>query len=153
MVRIYKRKKDDRPTEIYKKALEHYINTTDGYKKTSQLFGIPRSTLHDYVKRFQKMPESERLTENLFFGYKKPRKVFTDDQEATIVTYLKHLSSIHFGPCARDVRVLAYECAKRFDIKMPVSWTEKEIAGTYWLSLFLKRHPELSENIRGIKHC
>lgn len=68
--------------------------------------------------------------------------VLTDDQESKLVTYLKHASSIYFGLCPRDVRLLAYECAKQFNITMPSSWCEKEIAGADWFSSFLKRHSE-----------
>ena len=81
------------------------------------------------------------------FGYKKPRQVFTDDQESKLVAYLKHASSIYFGLCPREVRVLAYECAKRFNVSMPMTWSEVEMAGSDWFSGFLKRHSQLSLRI------
>ena len=34
-------------------------------------------------------------------------------------------------------------CAKKFNIKMPSTWEEKECAGSDWLNGFLKRHPSL----------
>ena len=43
----------------------------------------------------------------------------------------------------KDVRVLAFQCAKKFNIKMPSTWEEKECAGSDWLNGFLKRHPSL----------
>lgn len=43
-----------------------------------------------------------------------------------------------------DVRRLAYECAVKFGIKIPASWTTNKMAGKEWLTMFLKRNPELS---------
>ncbi|XP_033760572.1 uncharacterized protein LOC117342503 [Pecten maximus] len=145
MVRTYKKKRGDRvSTDVLQRALAHYKNTIDGYKKTSQLFGVPRSTLQDNVKKLNKMPESERSISNMRFGYQRPRQVFSDGDETALVVYLKHASTIYFGLCPREVRLLAYECGKQFNIKMPASWSEKEIAGADWFSSFLKRHSELS---------
>ena len=36
------------------------------------------------------------------------------------------------------------QCAKRFDIPVPSSWTENEKAGANWLTGFLKRTTNLS---------
>ncbi|KAK6186097.1 hypothetical protein SNE40_008200 [Patella caerulea] len=66
------------------------------------------------------------------FGYTKPRQVFTDEQENQLATYLQHAASIYFGLSPREVRMLAYECAKPFNLLMPV------------FSAFLKRHPQLA---------
>lgn len=145
MVRTYKRKRvESTSSDVLRKALDHYNSTSDGYKKTSELYGVARSTLQDYVKRFRKLSQQDGSVDNMTFGYQRPRQVFTDDQEATLVTYLKHASSIYFGLSPREVRNLAYECAKSFNIRTPVSWSEKQIAGADWFSSFLKRHPELS---------
>ena len=108
------------------------------------MFGIPASTLHGYINKYKSLPQSEQRTSQLSFGYQKPRQVFTDHQEVTLVAYLKNASSIYFGLSPRDVRVLAYECAKRFDIRMPPSWSDVQMAGPDWFSAFLKRHPDLS---------
>ena len=56
MVRNYKRKRSNTtPIDILQKALDHYNSTTDGYRKTSQLFGVPCLTLQDYVKKIQQV--------------------------------------------------------------------------------------------------
>ena len=146
MVRTYKRKRKSSDPKLLKEAVEHYNKCNDGYKKTAQLFGIPRSTLQDYIKRL-KNPENNGETFNLSYGYKKPRQIFNDNEEKTFVAYLQHAASIYFGLSPREVRVLAFECAKLFQKTMPVSWSEFGMAGPDWFSGFLKRHPELSLRI------
>lgn len=42
------------------------------------------------------------------------------------------------------MRLLAFKYAKANEKKMPVSWSEEEIAGEEWMRGFLKRHTELS---------
>ena len=144
MVRNYKRKRISTDPEILKQAVQHYNTSSDGYKKTTQLFGVPRSTLQDCVKRFKELHEEERTTCKIEFGYQKPRQVFNEEEESKLVTYLHHASTIYFGLSPREVRTLAYECAKRFNMKMPSSWSEREMAGADWFSAFLRRHPDLS---------
>ena len=148
-MRTYTRKRRSSNPEVVKRAVEHYNNSSDGYKKTSQLFGVPRSTIQGYIKKLQSQSGENSTTSitAVSFGYKKPRQVFTDDQESKLVAYLKHASSIYFGLCPREVRVLAYECAKRFNVSMPMTWSEVEMAGSDWFSGFLKRHSQLSLRI------
>jgi len=45
---------------------------------------------------------------------------------------------------SKDVRYLAYECAKKFNKNFPKEWSEPKSAGVDWLYGFLKRHPSLS---------
>lgn len=52
--------------------------------------------------------------------------------------------SIFYGYSPKAVRRLAYECAAKFGINMPSSWTANKIAGKEWVTMFLKRNPELS---------
>ena len=145
MVRTYKRKRAQTTNpETLQHALNHFINSSDGYRKTAHLFKIPASTLHGYINKYKCLPASEKSTSHMLFGYQKPRQVFTDDQEATFVSYLKHASSIYFGLSPREVRTLAYESEKRFNLSFPPSWSDVQMAGPDWFSAFLKRHPGLS---------
>lgn len=54
------------------------------------------------------------------------------------------MASIFYGYTPKDVRCLAYECANKFEIDIPLSWTAIKMAGKEWLTMFLKRNPELS---------
>ena len=72
------------------------------------------------------------------------KQVFSEAPESELQSYIKKAADIYFGLSPKDVRVLAFQCAKKFNIKMPSTWEEKECAGSDWLNEFLKRHPSLS---------
>ena len=72
------------------------------------------------------------------------KQVFSEAQESEFESYFKNPADIYFVLSPKDVRVLAFQCAKKFNIKMPSTWEEKECAGSDWLNGFLKRHPSLS---------
>ena len=71
------------------------------------------------------------------------KQVFSEAQESELESYIKKAADIYFGLSPEDVRVLAFQCAKKFNIKSS-TWEEKECAGSDWLNGFLKRHPSLS---------
>ena len=73
-----------------------------------------------------------------------PKQVLSEAQESELESYIKKAADIYFGLSPKDVQVLAFQCAKKFNIKMPSTWEEKESAGSDWLNGFLKRHPSLS---------
>lgn len=69
------------------------------------------------------------VTGAIEFGYKKPRQVFTDEEEMEISRYLKESSDIYFGLTPRDVRRLAFDYAKAIKKDVPKQWVDSEIAG------------------------
>ena len=75
------------------------------------------------------------------------KQVFSEAPESELESYIKKAADIYFGLSPKDVRVLAFQCAKNFNIKMPSTWEEKEFAGSDWLNGFLKRHPSLSNRV------
>ena len=78
-------------------------------------------------------------------SYKTESKhVFSEALESELESYIKKVADIYFGLSPKDVRVLAFQCAKKFSIKMPLTWEEKECAGSDRLNRFLKRHQSLS---------
>ena len=72
------------------------------------------------------------------------KQVFSEAQESELESNIKKAADIYFGLSPKDVRVCAFQCAKKFNIKMPSTREEKECAGSDWLNGFLKRHPSLS---------
>ena len=71
-------------------------------------------------------------------------QVFNAEQESKFADYLKHAAEIYFGLSPNELRILAYQCAERFDIPVPSSWTKNEKAGADWFTGFLKRNTNLS---------
>ncbi|KAK7099994.1 hypothetical protein V1264_023009 [Littorina saxatilis] len=145
MVRTYERKTSRGcMPDVIRRAIDHYHTTEDGVKKTAALFDVPKTTLRRQLLKFKNLsaPQREKNVAGLPLGYTRHRQVFTDEQELALVKYLKNACDIYFGLCPIEVRVLAYQCAKQFDIPMPQSWSEKERAGADWFSGFMKRHKD-----------
>jgi hypothetical protein len=65
--------------------------------------------------------------------------VFSNYEEDILASYLKTAAEIYFGLTPVEVRSLAYQCGRHYNIQMPQSWSEKERAGADWFTGFLKR--------------
>ncbi|GBP61961.1 hypothetical protein EVAR_45018_1 [Eumeta japonica] len=81
---------------------------------------------------------------NRAMGYNSATKVCSEDQENKLSSYLIKTADIYFGFTPKAVRRLAYDLAIKCNLKKPESWDRDKMAGTDWLSAFLKRNPELS---------
>lgn len=100
---------------------------------------IPYTTLYRYIKKSKSALGPVRLTPNYCVN-----RVFTDEQEQSLVDYIIKCSQMFYGLTPIDVRTLAYEMSVANDIKVPDKWREQQLAGIEWLYNFRKRHPELS---------
>ena len=101
--------------------------------------GVCHVTLNRYIKKHRDGIPSSIPSYNT-----ESKQVFSEAQGSELESYIKKAADIYFGLSPKDVRVLAFQCAKKFNIKMPSTWEEKECAGSDWLNGFLKRHPSLS---------
>jgi len=60
------------------------------------------------------------------------------------VKYLKRSCDIYYGLTTKDTRKLAYDYARKLQLKCPANWTRNLTAGKDWLVGFLKRNHQLS---------
>jgi len=68
------------------------------------------------------------------------RQVFDDHMEMMFCEYLKNSARMYFGLTPLEVWKLAYELGMKNNLKLPLNWLEKSMAGEDWLRGFLKRH-------------
>ena len=101
--------------------------------------GICHVTLDRYIKKHRDGIPSSIPSYNT-----EPKQVFSEAQESVLESSIKKAADIYFGLSPKDVRVLAFQCAKKFNIKMQSTWEEKECAGSDWLNGFQERHLSLS---------
>ena len=101
--------------------------------------GIYHVALNRYIKKHRDGIPSTMPSYNT-----ESKQAFSEAKESELESYIKMAADIYFGLSPKDVRVLAFQCAKKFNIKMPSTWEEKECAGPDWLNGFLKRHPSIS---------
>ena len=143
MPRNYQRKIDRQSwsTETMMGAIKEVLEGNMGYKRASQAFNVPQSTLEDKVKKARQGSLSPELAAQKRLG--RYKTVFTEAQETELVDHIMFLEDRLFGITLCDVRKLAFELAERN--KMPHTFNrETRMAGEDWLYGFLKRHPKLS---------
>lgn len=134
-MRTYKRKTEraNISKELIKQAVDEVFKGTS-IRKAAKDNKIDRTTLSRYVNKLKANPESD-----VFKEYTNARQVFSVEQEKILKDYLIKISSIFYGLSPSDVRGLAYECAVKYNRKIPDSWYKNKLAGKDWLTYFLKR--------------
>ena len=98
-----------------------------GYLKASKLFGVPKSTLEDYVKQPNKTPE-ELIAVSIG---RKP--VLSSELEESLVVYCLEMDRRFYGIGVGDIKRLAYQLALRNGIRHPFS-QQTGAAGKKWLN-------------------
>ncbi|CAH1997168.1 unnamed protein product [Acanthoscelides obtectus] len=115
--------------EAMKRAVEAVKNKEMGTLKESKAFGVPKSTLIDYV--ISKKPVDTLLAIKLG---RKP--TLTNELEEALVEYALEMERRYFGLRASDVRRLAFQLAIRNGLKHPFS-CRSAAAGKKWLKSFM----------------
>ncbi|KAK9730911.1 CENP-B N-terminal DNA-binding domain [Popillia japonica] len=133
--------------DVPKSTLEDYVKQFD---KTSKVFDVPKSTLEDYVKQFDKTPDQ------LVAAPIGRRPVLSLEMEEDLVSYCLEMDRRFYGLGTADIKRLAYEIAFKNGLRHPFSqkkfknglrhpFSQKnEAAGKKWLKGFFKRHPVLA---------
>ena len=145
MTRNFKRK-TERGLFSREAMLEGVRLVLDGGQKikpTARELNLNYKTLGRYVelKRRGGAP-----IENRQFGYSASQhsRIFNDEQEGMLASYLLQASRIYFGLTIKEFRTLAFEFACANDLKIPTSWKKNQMAGKEWATCFFKRHPVFS---------
>lgn len=123
-MRTYRRKttRCSYTTEDLKNAAKAVNDEDKSVNAAAKEFGIKWMTLTRFLKKINEGGDSS-------MGYAKPRQVFSPTQEDSLKKYLLQMESIFYGYSPKDVRRLAYECAAKFGIEIPPSWTANKMAG------------------------
>lgn len=149
MVRNYKRKHPVLDKENMQAAVGEVLNGR-GLRETADHYNVKHTTLFYRVK-------NERLKNNLleseesvkdysqFSSLQSTHQVFTTVEEEMLVKYILKCSKIHYGLTYSQIRVLAYEYAKKLDKRIcQARWDTHKQAGIEWLKGFMKRNSTLS---------
>lgn len=107
-----------------------------GYMKNAKTFAVPQSTLERYVKM-------DKEPEEIVNGKLGRKTVFSEDMENELVKHCLEMETKFFGLTSKDICRLSFDLCKINNIKNPFN-SQKECAGSKWLTNFLKRHPTLS---------
>ena len=91
-----------------KKALSDILEKKMGYRKTSQVYGVPKSTLQRRVQEIKGKGEMKLVTS---LGPIQP--VFNSKEDEELVRFLKDMKAQLFGLNTTDLSQLAYQMAIR----------------------------------------
>ena len=87
-------------------------------RAAAKLYGVHS---HVAVHRMTKYLKEGREPPN---GYKPVCKIFSTDQERMFCEYLQKATDSFFGFSTLNVRMFAYQLACKYELKVPVDWTE-----------------------------
>nr|CAI5851174.1 unnamed protein product [Callosobruchus analis] len=116
------------------------IQMGDSLRKVSGTTGIPFTTLRRYYSK----SKAEGTVDIRLVPNYEVNRVFSLEQEKVLSDYFRYCALLFYGLSTKDCRKVAYQMAKKNNLKIPKSWTTHEMAGKDWLKAFRKRHPELS---------
>ncbi|XP_059060761.1 uncharacterized protein LOC131853752 [Achroia grisella] len=139
-MRTYKRKttRGTKSLEVYELAAKEVMEKGRNYRDVAKEFQLCHVSVFNFVKK-------KKAGAPAVMGYKKTRLVFNAEQEANIAEYLLKCANIYFGLLPADVKRLAYQCAKFYNVeRVPDSWKVNEMAGNDWFTNFMKRNPRLA---------
>lgn len=132
-------KKRARPTTAaIEEAVKEVIAGNQSINKTALAFGISRAYLAKIVKKANSTEKEYVHRPNI--GNK---RIFSEDQENLLVSYLKTTSKMCHGLTKKQTRELAFQYAEANNI-CPEKWSVDKIASVEWLRGFMGRHKDLS---------
>lgn len=117
---------------------------TDTYRKISDMYGVPKSTLFDAHRQLSKGPDPA-VEEG-----RGARGVLNEAQEAALVKHIRRCAENHASLTISAVCQEAYKLAAAKPPTHPKyldafnGWKPNEEASTGWWRKFKKRHPEVS---------
>lgn len=128
--------------DLYKKAYEEIKSKGITLRQAAEMYDVNLTSLFRYKKKRDSC--NEESSESVKMGYSPHNKVFSEAQEKELSKYLIRCADIYFGLPKKEVKKLAYELTKSYNLARPRSWDENEIAGEDWFLAFMARNPELS---------
>lgn len=96
------------------------------------------SPVSNNVKPTQPQAPIQSSTSNA--GYKRPRQIFTLQQEEQLAVYVRDTANYYSGLSSKEVRILAFVYGVCNQVEMPVGWRETHQASFDWCIGFIKRN-------------
>jgi len=117
--------------EVMKSAVFAAVSQKRTAKAVATEFGIKRTTLRRYVKKYL---DSENREEVGYFPKYNARQVFSTEMERQLAEYFLAAAKHNYGHSPATARRLAYEYALQNDMPMPDNWHRDCSAGEEWLT-------------------
>ncbi|XP_065317439.1 uncharacterized protein LOC135925845 [Gordionus sp. m RMFG-2023] len=124
--------------EQIKLAIDDIIINKKSTLSIANKFNIPRTTLRRAMNKYKETLEYPHM------GWSSNRLIFTKAQEDLLKDYIIQASKSLMGFGIKQIRILAHDLAKKYELKFPESWTHDGMAGLDWFKGFKNRHPTLA---------
>lgn len=85
-------------------------------------------------------------------GYKRPRQIFTLQQEEQLAVYVRDTANYYSGLSSKEVRILAFVYGVCNQVEMPVGWRETHQASFDWCIGFIKRNKLSPMVVQGLSY-
>lgn len=131
-IKCKKINKDDLET-----AIKFILSKKMSIGQAAKHFELKKPTLIFHLKKMEECGKEEYR-----YSPKKPKQVFSEEEEFLLVKYLQDAANMHYGLTLKQVRALAYEYAIRNKKKVDPSWERNKCAGEQWLRDFRKKYKE-----------
>ncbi|XP_043467023.1 uncharacterized protein LOC122501547 [Leptopilina heterotoma] len=124
-----------------------------GNSKTSiaEANGIPVTTFRRYIGKIDKAnvdvsKETDDVLKDILNNLSQigPKPILNNEQEEELEKYLLRASSLYYGLSIEELRVMAYEYAKKINVKYPSSWDKNGQASREYYYSFMNRHRNLT---------
>lgn len=134
------RKRRSWDPEVMKTAVNAVLNKEMGYLKAAKCFGVPQTTLEDYVRKCKNSDLDINKIVHQAIGR---RPVLTQEIEDELARYCQVMDERFYGLRSSDIRSIAFQLALRN--RLPNTFNKNMgTAGKKWLRGFVKRHPNLT---------
>ena len=102
------------------------VKSGSSIRYTAESVGVKRSTLWSYIKKERNSPKNQHIMYRPNYAC---RRVFTDEEEVSIVEYAVTCSQMNFGLSRLDIRKLAYDVTVKNIKTVPRNWKSSGMAG------------------------
>lgn len=112
-------------------------------RKAASVCNLAYPTVRRYISN-TKDTDTTHLSSTRLTPHYDVNKIFTEEQEEALKSYVKECALTFYGLSTKDCRRVAYQMAKMNGIKVHESWDREKMAGFEWLRSFRKRHADVS---------
>lgn len=108
------------------------VEAGESKRAVAKSLGMHEATLRKRLKRSSPASKLGRYS-----------KTFSNEMELELCSYIKKVDNMFYGLTTQKIREIAFDFAEKNGLEHRFN-KEKKMAGTEWLRLFMKRHPDLS---------
>lgn len=85
-------------------------------------------------------------------GYKRPRQIFTLQQEEQLAAYVRDTANYYSGLSSKEVRIMAFVYGVCNQVEMPIGWRETNQASFDWAVGFVRRNRLSPTVVQGLSY-